>query len=438
MGIESRHPEYDNIQPKWQRCRDTFEGEDAVKKRGEQYLPKLSKQDDDSYQAYKTRATFFNAVNLTISGLVGAVLRLDAKIEAPAKLESLFNDITNTGVSLSDFIEGMLTEQLLMGRQGVLIDHDGTRPYLTGYTTEQVTNWLEDAIILQESYRAVDPKDHYKSEFKTQYRELVMEEGRFIVRIWRKGKKDWEVVADITPVNKGVELSNIPFIAVSQDGANLTPMTPPLLALADMSLSHYRTSADLEHGRHFTALPTPYVTGVDTDSELVIGSGTAWILPDTQSKAGYLEFTGQGLRALEVAMEEKRSMMAALGAQLLEGQKKGIEAAEAVRLRQNAESSTLASTVKSVEQAVQQMLTQMAEWMGVTDDITVELNTDFVDVKLTPQEVTALMQTWQSGGVSHETFLWNLQRGEMLPPNISIEDERSRVEVQTVGGFDED
>jgi len=80
----------------------------------------------------------------------------------------------------------------------------------------------------------------------------------------------------------------------------------------------------------------------------------------------------------------------------------------------------------------------MAEWMGVTDDITVELNTDFVDVKLTPQEVTALMQTWQSGGVSHETFLWNLQRGEMLPPNISIEDERSRVEVQTVGGFDED
>jgi len=430
MGIESTHPHYEKFKAQWQRCRDTYEGEDAVKFRKESYLPKLGKQDDTQYTAYLTRATYYNSMHRTVKGLVGAVLRLEPIIEAPTIMENLFKDITNTGVSLNDFIEGVLTEQLLMGRQGVLIDHDGERPYLTGYTTEQLTNWLDGRIVLAETYRNSNPNDKYESTYETQYRELVIENNRFIVYIWREVEGKWVIVDEITPVNKGITFDEIPFVAVSQDGSNLVPETPPLLSLADMNLSHFRTSADLEHGRHFTALPTPYVTGVDEDSELTIGSGTAWILPDVQSKAGYLEFTGQGLKALEVAMEEKRSMMAALGAQLLEGQKNGVEAAETVRLRQNAEASTLVSAVKSVETAVQQALTKMAEWMGVTDSITVELNTDFVDAKLPAIEMTALMQAWQSGGISHETFLWNLQRGEVLPPEMTIEDERDRIDGQ--------
>jgi hypothetical protein len=191
----------------------------------------------------------------------------------------------------------------------------------------------------------------------------------------------------------------------------------------------------LEHGRHFTALPTPYVTGIDLDSELTIGSGTAWILPDASSKAGYLEFTGQGLKALEVAMEEKRTMMASLGAQLLQSQKAGIESADSVRLRQNAEASTLISTVKTVERAITQAVQVMAGWEGLSDEVTITLNTDFVDTKIEPQAMTSLMGAWQSGAISHDTFLFNMKRGEVLPPDVSIEEEKSLIDVQA-GDFE--
>jgi len=39
------------------------------------------------------------------------------------------------------------------------------------------------------------------------------------------------------------------------------------------------------------------------------------------------------------------------------------------------------------------------------------------------------MGAWQSGGISHETFLWNMKRGEILPPDTSIEDEKSLIDV---------
>lgn len=430
MGIESKHPYYVEASNQWSRIRDSFEGSDAIKAKGVDYLPKLSGQDKGQYDAYRLRAVYYNGIERTVSGLVGAVMRVDPIIEVPSKLEGILNDITDTGVSLNDFISMMLSEQLLMGRQGVLVDRNEERPYLTGYTTEQVTNWIEDTIVLQETYRKVDPSDQYKSEYDIQYRELTRDEdGKYVVRIWRD-ESGWKIVDEAYPTKRGEGLDGIPFVALSGDGFNLEPTKSSLLALADTGLSLYRTLADLEHGRHFTALPTPYVTGIDADSELSIGSGSAWVLPNEQSKVGYLEFTGQGLKALEVAVEEKRSMMASLGAQLLQSQKSGVEATDTVRLRQNAEASTLISTVKSVEQAIQTALQVMAEWEGITGDVKVKLNTDFVDTKIGAQDMTSLMGAWQSGAISHETFLYNMKRGEILEPDVSIEDEKDRIDVQ--------
>ena len=426
--IESRHPQYKSLVQQWKRCRNCYQGEDAVKAQGTDYLPKLSRQSDDSYFAYRQRASFFNAVKRTVDGLTGAVMRLNPVIENGN--DEWTKDITGTGVHLNDFVFYLLSEQILMGRQGILVDHNGDRPYLTGYTTEQIPNWMDDRIILKEEYRKTNPDNFYASEYETQYRELLEEDGKYLVRIWKKNAEQvYKVAEEILPSQRGKTLSSIPFIGLSVDGINLKPEVPPMLGLADMNLSHYRTSADLEHGRHFTALPTPYVTGVDAESELSIGAESAWVLPDPSSRAGYLEFSGQGLRALETAMDQKRSMMASLGAQLLEGQKAGVEASETLRLRQNSEMSALMKAVKTVESGLNHAFEYMTEWEG-GNQISVSINTDFSDTKIAPQVMTALMQAWQSGAISHETFLWNLKRGEILPSGVEIEDERDRINLQ--------
>ena len=436
MGIDSTHPLYDDTKEKWTRVRDSYLGSDAIKSKGEIYLPKLSSQEKGEYDAYVMRSMYVNAIKNTVQGLVGAVMRINPVINAPDRIMELAQDITGTGVSLNDFISNMLSEQLLMGRQGVMIDRTTERAYLSGYTTEQMTNWMEDVIVLKETYLQQDLNDNYSQSYEVQYRELLIDEdGNFLVRLW-KDNEGWSISQEIYPTKVGQPLDMIPFVAISGNELNMNPTQPPLMSLVDTNLSMYRTSADLEHGRHFTALPTPYVTGIDGDSELRIGSGSAWILPDSSSKAGYLEFTGQGLQALEKAVEEKRSIMAGLGASLLQTQKNGVESAESLRLRQNSEASVLVGAVLSVQEGISKALSIMAEWEGVSGDIEVALNTDFVDTKILPEELTALMGAWQSGAISHETFLHNMKKGEILPVEVTVEDEKDRIDLQNPMNLD--
>lgn len=435
MPIDSRNPSYDKYEDKWGRIRDSFNGSDSVKSKSEKYLPKFQGQSDSEYNAYKMRAVYFDGVERTVRGLVGAVMRVDPIVKAPNKLKELFSDITNTGVSLNNLISIMVQEQLLMARQGLLIDYDN-RPYIVHYNTEQITNWFGDTIILEEAYRALTA-DIYEIKYEMQYRELTLKDSEYIVKIWKKNDKDkWIAGDDIIAESKNKPLDFIPFVGISTDGFNLEPSKSSILALADTSLSLYRTSADLEHGRTYVALPTPYVTGYDAqgDSTLNIGPSKVWLLPNVQAKVGFLEFTGQGLKALEVGMDEKRSMMASLGSQLLQSQKAGIEAADTVRLRQNAEASTLISAVKMVEQAIIKALVIMNDWAGWggSDDISVKLNTDFVDTRMSPQDITALMSAWQSGAVSHDTFLYNMKRGEILEPSVDIQTEKGKISIENV------
>jgi hypothetical protein len=208
---------------------------------------------------------------------------------------------------------------------------------------------------------------------------------------------------------------------------------PPLLDLVDVNISHYRTTIDLEHGAHFTALPTAVLAGFGTGKTYRIGSGVAWVSDKPEAKAFFLEYKGAGLSALRDLISDKEKQMAVLGARLLEEQKKQTEAAETHRLRQSGEQASLASVANTVSEAIERCLRWAVYWDGASDTIrdgvTFTLNTDFVAQKLDPQTMTALMAARQAGEISQDTFLYNLKQGEILPPDHSIEDEKELLEV---------
>ena len=122
-------------------------------------------------------------------------------------------------------------------------------------------------------------------------------------------------------------------------------------------------------------------------------------------------------------------MMAIAGARLLES-KKGVESAEVSRIRQNIETSILSSIVVNLQNGVEKALKYMAKWEGMNpDEVRVELNMDFVDVRIPHQEIIALVQSYQMGGISMDTLLHNLKQGEVIPSNVSIDEEREKIEL---------
>src|SRR5262245_56056551 len=102
MPVDSTHPAYAANIAKWNRCRVAYEGEDAVKAAGATYLPMLSGQSSQEYEAYRNRALFYEAVGRTIDGFCGAIARKEPVVKAPDKLKPVLEDMTADGLGLME------------------------------------------------------------------------------------------------------------------------------------------------------------------------------------------------------------------------------------------------------------------------------------------------------------------------------------------------
>lgn len=461
MSVDSKHVKYTSRIDQWTRCRDTVEGSDAVKKARGLYLPILSGQTTIQYSAYLMRALFFGATGRTVQGLKGAVFRKPPDIEFTSVYEEYLENITTSGMDIEEFSRQVIQEILVTGRLGILVDppkQEGfIRAYAALYSAENITNWRTAKIegkdklvlvVLRELYEERHETDIFESKFKVQFRVLRLENLNgarvYIQEVYRKkkaanGGEVWAIEPSLTirPLKSGQPLDTIPFQFINSMDLTTNVEKPPLLAMVDVNLSHFRTSADLEHGAHYTALPTPWAAGFNTRQDLHIGSGKAWVTDEVNAKVGYLEYTGQGLSALRELKRDKEQQMAVLGARLLEDQKKAVESADTLRIRQSGEAGALTSIVMSVSTGIENVLKAIAWWSGATDvqldDIRYKLNEDFSNAKLTPQELSELMKTWQAGGISQDTFLWNLKQGEILPDDITVEDEKDKIDLDGGG-----
>jgi hypothetical protein len=461
MPVESTHEQYSAYSAQWQRARDCLEGDEKVKSRGESYLPKLEGMNGREYLAYVKRSLFYNATGRTVQGLTGAMFRRAPTLTGwPEGLAKDTDNITLTGVSLTAFAKGIGQEVISVGRGGVIVDmpeKGAKRPYFRFYRAEDIPNWQTDyeagvpvltMVVLKECRYEPKAGDPFQREEVDYRRVLGLEvtqddEGnvtgkRYYQELWRKqpqgqnaqnGSEFVMVGARMYPNKRGTPFDYIPFQFFGPTGLMAWCEKSPILDLVDANLSHYRTSADLEHGAHFTALPTPWVTGVKPDSELKIGSGTAWILPQDCS-AGMLEYTGQGLGALENREKAKREYMAVLGARLLEDQKADAEAAATVKMRHSGENSVLAAIADTTGRGIRNCLTWYLAWLGQeAKDLDYAVNKDFFDEPMSPEDLKALVTAWQSGAIGGSALYWNIKRGERLPEDMTEDEWREDVEA---------
>lgn len=453
---DTQHADYSASLDAWRKCRDVIAGEDAVHKAGERYLPKLSGQSDGEYKAYVQRAPFYNATARTIDGMVGMLFRKDPVVEVPAAMQSIIDDVTLTGCGFDELAEIVSREIIGVGRVAVLVEYPqvlegpmtkaqaanlNLRPYITLYKAETVLNWRTQRVNNAMQLVMVtlsETVQEWVSEFEAkdihQIRALLMVDGRYLQRIYRKNAlQEWDQFgSDIIPLMNGKPLPYIPLVIFGAMNNDVHVQKPPVYDLVTLNLSHYRSTADLEHGAHYTGLPTAVVSGYQTDGteKLSIGSATAWVFPDPQAKAEYLEFTGQGLQALENRLKDKEAGMAAIGARMLAPEKKSAEAEKTVVLRHAGEGAVLSSIGDMIEHGFSRILAIIAEWEGLDAvSINVEFNEDFIDTVMDAADVLALVQAWQAGAMSFESLFWNLKQGELVEGERTVEQERAAIKA---------
>jgi hypothetical protein len=465
MSVTSTHKAYDENRYKWQRCRDVIAGRDAIIKNlrtstrytgslyapsftGGDYLPRLSNQTDAEYMAYQERANFFNATGRTLDAFTGMIFAKDPVTKLPTAIEPYEEDITLSGINLREFSEQVVDQQLAVGRVGIMVDYPqglpidltvaaaeamNARPFLRVYECESIINWrttyvngveVLTLVVLSEDIEVAI--DTFTTEEEERYRVLELTPEGYRQRVMNS---DGEVLSEVYPLMRGSVMRFIPFIILGVNCASDDVQKPPLLDLVDINLAHYRNSADYEHGLHFTGLPTPYVAGVQLaeGQVLSIGSTAAWVFPDPQAKAEYLEFKGDGLKTLREAMKDKEQRMAVLGARMLADDKRTAEAFGTIELKTAGERSVLASISRTASDSITRALNWVCEWVGAPADVTFTLNTDYGAARMQPQMVTALLGAYQNDAMPLSVLFDNFQRGELVNPEMSFDEYEQQI-----------
>lgn len=439
--IAIQHPDYIRFKSAWELMRDSVDGEDDVKRKGTKYLPMKTgtaaitdpASRDRVYNLYKTRAEFPEIVAPTIRGAVGVMLAKPAKVDLPPQLESLREAATSDGLTLDMLHIRIANELMTTGRYGLLpsVDAQGM-PYLAGYTAEGIINWDGTEYVVLDESTVERNRDTGEWEAVKRFRECQAYDGAYASRVYTtapstKAGIDEEQIA-LLPNRQ--PLGFMPFVFVGSMDLTPAPDDVPLYGLAKLAMRIYRMDADFSFSLHMTSEPTPVAIGFDDPQSAIeqgmapktLGSSVLWILPKG-GDAKYLEFNGPGLEKQAEAINTSYDRAAQYGAQII-SQGQSAESGEALRLRAASQTATLTTIAKTSAAGLEKALRNLAIWVGADpEQVVVTPNLEFFDRKLTPQEVLALVQSWQAGAISHRTVFDNLQAGGIIPEGREYDEE---------------
>lgn len=445
--ITTRHPAYLQFLPSWELMRDTFDGEDCIKEKGEKYLPMKSgtaaikdeREKLKAYHAYKLRAEFPELVAPTVRGSVGIMLKQQANVELPKSMEFLRERATQDGLTIEALHRRIAVELMVTGRYGVLpgIGPDGS-PYLAGYSAESIINWdstnnSPDYVVLDESGWVRD-RDNGDWKVECKYLECGLDEvGNVFTREWLQNDKTFAAQAVVGAADRLKRpLKTFPFVFFSANDLSACPDDVPLYGLGRIAVRIYRLDADYTTSLHMTSEPTPVVIGFDDPKAAKeaghlpqgIGAATLWVLPPG-GDAKFLEFTGPGIAAQKQAIADALTEAVAFGSQILVDTSKAAESGDAIQLRLGNQHSLLHLVAQNSAAGLERALKNIALWIGEDPDaVKVTPNLEFFDKPLDAQTLTALVAGWQQGAYSYSTMFDRLKRGNIVPMDRTEDEEK--------------
>ncbi|QJD54504.1 portal protein [Sphingomonas phage Kharn] len=461
MPVSSVRKELREKLKQYELIDDCLAGEQQVKYRQTKYLPMPNASDTTPenmarYQAYLTRAVFFNVAQRTQFGLRGQVFLRDPLVELPSLLEPMLADATGSGVTLQQLAQESVDKVLGFGRAGLYVDYpnmttpDGqsrgvsraevesgdVKPMLKLVHPKDGINWrtirrgaktILSLVVFKETYDEED--DGFETKTGEQWRVLRLVNNEYVIEIYRDKMGTAPVERYIPKDASGAPFDEIPFVFIGSINNDPTIDPPPMYDLCAINMAHYRNSADYEDSVYQVGQPTFWFSGLtqkwldDTmGGQIRLGAAGGIPLP-VDGNAGILQAEPNTLA--KEAMDQKEAQMLALGAKLVEASQVQRTATEA-DIDNVSETSVLSTVAKNVGAAFQHILGFAARFVGQdASAIAYELNTEFDLVNLSPEERKALIAEYQSG-----VLTWTEVRDSLRRAGIaSLTDEEAKAET---------
>lgn len=442
-------------------CRDCYDGPLAIRDKGETYLPRFPREDTEDYRDRLATSVFYNAFSRTVDGLTGMVFRLPPVLheDLPDEIRTVLENVDLQGTHLDVFARERHRDGEVDGHFVILVDMQrpdgevrtldderraGLRPYWVGIRKQDVLGFRAANIggrvaLTHFRYReTVTEQDGLYGEREVErVREYNRTAEGVTYAVHELDGESWVMVeGGALTIQGGAPMDEIP-VAVGYIGERkgILESTPPHLPLALENIKHYQLVSDNDNVLHVASVPIFTTIGADED-EVTVGPHSALHLP-MGADAKYVEPEGNGLDAAEKRIAKSEYRMAILGLSMLMSDSRAAETAMSKRIDKAESDSALAAHARATQDALEEAVRLTAKWIGVdlpeTDgERWISLNTDFDNIPMDAQTVTALAGMVAQGVLSQETLWTVLQRGEVLPPDFDPEVERERLAASGV------
>lgn len=449
MPIDSTHPKYADMLPKWQKI------DDITRQRNlSRYLVTLNPLDKSAEniernKAYRERAVFYALAGQTVAGMVGTMFRKWPTLNVPDAIGYLAENADGAGVSIYQQSQGLSDDIVRKSRGALVVSFPPTdgqvsrQDVLSGkyvatiqrLDSNQVINWQVSTegsrtflslVVIKEDRETTT--DGYDVETVEAIRELYLEDGTYKERHWIKGREGWVVERELMPTQSdGSPWREIPFIFVGSENNDPTPDDPPnMLAMCELNIGHYRNSADYEDSIWYAGQAQPWASGLRIDDlEDMKAHGVYW---GSRSLFGVPAGEQVGIAqaepnlAVRQAMLDKVEQMIGIGARMVQA---GSAAKTATQIAGERETqhSVLSLIASNVSEAYTQCLQWVGMYMGVDDDeMAYTIAHDFVDPEATPQELQQIIAGFMAGAVPLADYVKYMQERGMFDQEKTVEE----------------
>ncbi|QDP66411.1 MAG: putative portal protein [Prokaryotic dsDNA virus sp.] len=425
-----------NMEPHWGLIETLLGGTYKIRKGHRKFLPQEPREQDFSYDNRLQRSVLSPYYVRLERMLAGMLTRKPVRLNDVSDVirEQLF-DVDLQGNDLQTFLYDTSRICLRYGHVGVLVDAptagENGRPYWVSYSPRDILGWRTQIIDGQQklmqlrlSETIIAPDGLYGEKQIEQVR--VLTPGAF--EIHQKNEK-----GDFQIVNEGrTSLSDIPFSVAYSNRMGVLESIPPLGDIAELNLQHYRVQSDLANQLHISAVPMLAIFGFPQSAEEIsAGPGEAMALPEG-SEAKYIEPAGNSYEAQFKQLDRIADQINALGLASVIGAKLVGETAEAKRIDRSQGDSTMMVVSQQMQDMIDNCLRFHAEYMQENNPGSCLVNRDFMGMRLTPQDIQALLQLYTAGTITQETLLLQLEAGEILGDEFNVE---SEIDATMAGGL---
>lgn len=449
----------------WALIRAIRSGVKKVKEAGEAYLPKFPAESPNEYKRRKDSAPWRPEFEDAIRSILAKPFSKEVVLagEPTDEMKALAEDIDGRGNNLHVFAHDMFEGGVSMGAHGILVDFPimnpnatraeekaaGARPYWVSVDADEILSIRTErrgAMEVVTHLRLLESETVVNGFEETIVKKIrVLEPGKW--EIWREkdrvavnGPVEWEMESS------GVlTLGEVPFVffaTAERRGAQF--VKPPLLDLANMQIELYQALSN--KNQIFTIAGSPMLTANgmgapgNDDAPVETGPGRVLYAPGAegiQTSWDYIQPDAANMKEIRDDVAQTIEDMRRLGLQPMlpktgnvTATASGVEAAKA--------HTAVGTWANALKDALEQAFIFTAKWMKSSEEVEVNVHTDFAVGQYGDVELTALRKDRDARDLSQRSYWDEMSRRGVYGPQFDADEEEKRLLEEAPDEDDED